>query len=246
MSKYNHPRRTAAQPEEHLAQPAQEPADRLHRPVRIGQIHAGVRPAAQGRAAPVHGIAGDGDLREPPAGGGDHGAGAHDQRGAEQTNRSPRSTVGTASEVYTYLRVLFARIGHRPCPSCGVDVPAAQALDDPAVIAWEEEQGRRPREEHHLPACGAPLAEMSMAHFSFNKPDGACPTLHRAGQHPQRQAGAAGRRSKEPPAGGSAGLGPRTRRSATCRCWRQPAGIMASTSTRAAAVRSSTRRHATC
>ena len=28
-------------------------------------------------------------------------------------NRSPRSTVGTATEVYTYLRVLFARTGHR-------------------------------------------------------------------------------------------------------------------------------------
>ena len=30
------------------------------------------------------------------------------------TNHSPRSTVGTVTEVYTYLRVLFARIGHRP------------------------------------------------------------------------------------------------------------------------------------
>src|SRR5438874_11088173 len=39
------------------------------------------------------------------------------------TNRSPRSTVGTATEVYTYLRVLFARLGHRPCRACGDDVP---------------------------------------------------------------------------------------------------------------------------
>src|SRR2546429_653915 len=39
------------------------------------------------------------------------------------TNRSPRSTVGTTTEIYTYLRVLFARLGHRPCPSCGKDVP---------------------------------------------------------------------------------------------------------------------------
>ena len=39
------------------------------------------------------------------------------------TNRSPRSTVGTATDVYTYLRVLFARLGHRPCPACGKDVP---------------------------------------------------------------------------------------------------------------------------
>jgi excinuclease ABC subunit A len=40
-------------------------------------------------------------------------------------NRSPRSTVGTATEVYTYLRILYARAGHRPCPRCGADVPPA-------------------------------------------------------------------------------------------------------------------------
>src|SRR5512139_1330854 len=39
------------------------------------------------------------------------------------TNHSPRSTVGTVTEVFTYLRVLFARLGHRPCPKCGADVP---------------------------------------------------------------------------------------------------------------------------
>src|SRR5690348_3656164 len=38
-------------------------------------------------------------------------------------NRSPRSTVGTVTDIYTYLRVLFARLGHRLCPSCGKDVP---------------------------------------------------------------------------------------------------------------------------
>src|SRR5512135_2243508 len=39
------------------------------------------------------------------------------------TNHSPRSTVGTSTEVLTYLRVLFARLGHRSCPECGKDVP---------------------------------------------------------------------------------------------------------------------------
>src|SRR5512137_584600 len=41
----------------------------------------------------------------------------------QANNRSPRSTVGTATEVFTYLRVLFARLGHRPCPNCGADIP---------------------------------------------------------------------------------------------------------------------------
>ena len=39
------------------------------------------------------------------------------------TNHSPRSTVGTATDVYTFLRILFARLGQRPCPNCGKDVP---------------------------------------------------------------------------------------------------------------------------
>jgi len=37
----------------------------------------------------------------------------------KSTSRNPRSTVGTITEVYDYLRVLFARIGHPHCYNCG-------------------------------------------------------------------------------------------------------------------------------
>ena len=37
----------------------------------------------------------------------------------KSTSRNPRSTVGTITEIYDYLRVLFARIGHPHCPKCG-------------------------------------------------------------------------------------------------------------------------------
>jgi excinuclease ABC subunit A len=37
----------------------------------------------------------------------------------KSTNRNPRSTVGTITEVYDYLRLLFARAGTPHCPSCG-------------------------------------------------------------------------------------------------------------------------------
>src|SRR6266700_3559463 len=94
------------------------------------------------------------------------------------TNRSPRSTVGTATEVYTYLRVLFARLGHRPCPTCGKDVPPSF---DPSNAEWESESSAdddasTPEETFPCPHCGAPIPEIGMAHFSFNKPAGACPT----------------------------------------------------------------------
>ena len=38
------------------------------------------------------------------------------------TSRNPRSTVGTVTEIYDYLRLLFARVGHPHCPKCGKPV----------------------------------------------------------------------------------------------------------------------------
>ncbi len=38
------------------------------------------------------------------------------------TSRNPRSTVGTVTEIYDYLRLLFARIGHPHCVSCGREI----------------------------------------------------------------------------------------------------------------------------
>lgn len=38
------------------------------------------------------------------------------------TSRNPRSTVGTVTEIYDYLRLLYARIGHPHCPRCGREI----------------------------------------------------------------------------------------------------------------------------
>ena len=46
----------------------------------------------------------------------------------KSTNRNPRSTVGTVTEVYDYLRLLYARIGTPHCPNCG-KVIAKQTID---------------------------------------------------------------------------------------------------------------------
>jgi len=42
-----------------------------------------------------------------------------DQKGP---GRNPRSTVGTVTEIYDYLRLLFARVGHPHCPRCGREI----------------------------------------------------------------------------------------------------------------------------
>src|SRR6184192_2523281 len=59
-----------------------------------------------------------------------------DQKGA---SRNPRSTVGTVTEIYDYLRLLFARIGHPHCPNCGLPISSQspQQIVD-ALLALEE------------------------------------------------------------------------------------------------------------
>lgn len=46
----------------------------------------------------------------------------------KSTNNNPRSTVGTITEIYDYLRLLFARIGKPYCPKCGKPI-SVQTLD---------------------------------------------------------------------------------------------------------------------
>src|SRR5687767_14636583 len=47
-----------------------------------------------------------------------------DQKGVSS---NPRSTVGTVTEIYDYLRLLYARIGHPHCPECGTPLIAQSA-----------------------------------------------------------------------------------------------------------------------
>jgi excinuclease ABC subunit A len=43
------------------------------------------------------------------------------------TSRNPRSTVGTVTEIYDYLRLLYARVGHPHCPVCGKPIAGQSA-----------------------------------------------------------------------------------------------------------------------
>ncbi|MBQ9315560.1 MAG: excinuclease ABC subunit UvrA [Atopobiaceae bacterium] len=58
------------------------------------------------------------------------------------TSRNPRSTVGTVTEIYDYLRLLYARIGTPHCPECG-RVIERQTTDQVADKVLAHAQGRR-------------------------------------------------------------------------------------------------------
>ena len=58
------------------------------------------------------------------------------------TSRNPRSTVGTVTEIYDYLRLLYARVGHPHCPNCGRPI-AGQTIQQIVDQVSELEQGTR-------------------------------------------------------------------------------------------------------
>ena len=60
----------------------------------------------------------------------------------KSTNRNPRSTVGTVTEIYDYFRLLYARIGIPHCPKCGKPI-SRQTVDQMADRIMELKEGTK-------------------------------------------------------------------------------------------------------
>ena len=60
----------------------------------------------------------------------------------KSTNRNPRSTVGTVTEIYDYFRLLYARIGIPHCPKCGREIKK-QSVDQMVDHIMELEEGSK-------------------------------------------------------------------------------------------------------
>ncbi len=89
--------------------------------------------------------------------------------GQHVTNRNPRSTVGTVTDIHTYLRVIYEKLGERGCPACDmrfVPGPDAAADDDA-----EGDAGKI-----RCPQCSSELERWTRRHYSYNTPEGACET----------------------------------------------------------------------
>lgn len=90
--------------------------------------------------------------------------------GQHVTNRNPRSTVGTVTDLYTYVRFIFSRLGERTCPNCSGKIPASFEPSGPITVEDDETD----RQTMICPHCKTELEKLGMSHFSFNKPEGAC------------------------------------------------------------------------
>ena len=60
----------------------------------------------------------------------------------KSTNRNPRSTVGTVTEIYDYLRLLYARVGIPHCPNCGKEI-RKQTVDEIVDSIMKLKQGTK-------------------------------------------------------------------------------------------------------
>src|SRR4030066_600101 len=58
----------------------------------------------------------------------------------KSTSKNPRSTVGTVTEIYDYLRLLFARIGTHHCPKCGSSIHPQSPENITRLIMAEKEK----------------------------------------------------------------------------------------------------------
>ena len=85
-----------------------------------------------------------------------------------ENNRNPRSTVGTKTDIYTNLRMIYEKLGERICPHCGEKVSAAEC---------REETVKSDGQFHvymDCNRCGQRMDKLTRTHFSYNTKEGAC------------------------------------------------------------------------
>ena len=128
------PRGAAAQFERYRCRNPARPDDGVLRPVGLGQEFAGHGHGLRRRAASLRRVlvglcaAVCRPVQKPRL---DHIEGLSPAIAIEQKHmgHTPRSTVGTVTEVYDYLRILFARLGQPYCPSCDIAI-GTQTADE--------------------------------------------------------------------------------------------------------------------
>ncbi|MFA6194620.1 MAG: excinuclease ABC subunit UvrA [Patescibacteria group bacterium] len=88
---------------------------------------------------------------------------------------NPRSTVGTITEIYDYLRLLYARAGQPYCPHCQVKLKkAAEEKKTAKTVRGREIKSARMERYFLCPECDYRRLELEPRDFSFNSGHGAC------------------------------------------------------------------------
>lgn len=94
----------------------------------------------------------------------------------KSTIRSPRSTVGTMSDIYDYLRLLFAYVGIPHCPNCQ-EVLQKQIMKNKKITRFNGSKIKL-----YCKRCQCEFPKITLSSFSFNNPEGACPDCRGLGK----------------------------------------------------------------
>jgi len=95
-----------------------------------------------------------------------------DQRNASS---NPRSTVGTITEIYDYLRLLYARVGEPHCPQCGACLKKlAEEKKTIKIVKGREVKASKIERSYICPSCEYRRQDLEPHDFSFNSSHGAC------------------------------------------------------------------------
>lgn len=93
-----------------------------------------------------------------------------------EANKNPRSTVGTVTDIYTDLRMVYEKLGVRICPNCNEMISAAEC---------KEETKKADGKFYvfmYCNHCHYKMEKLTRTHFSYNTREGACKTCQGLGK----------------------------------------------------------------
>lgn len=91
-------------------------------------------------------------------------------------NKNPRSTVGTVTDIYTDLRMLYEKLSTRDCPACGKEFSSADCREETEKSADDFKVFQ------YCPHCAQRMEKLTRTHFSYNTREGACATCQGLGE----------------------------------------------------------------
>jgi excinuclease ABC subunit A len=90
--------------------------------------------------------------------------------------KNPRSSVGTVTNIYTELRMIYEKLSERTCPSCGTKILSSECREE--VV----KSGDQFKVYMYCSHCGFKMDKLTRSHFSFNTEEGACKTCQGLGK----------------------------------------------------------------
>jgi len=93
-----------------------------------------------------------------------------------ESNKNPRSTVGTLTDIYTELRMVYEKLSIRICPHCNEVISAAECKEE-----TEKADGKF-KVFMYCSQCNYRMDKLIRTHFSYNTREGACKTCQGLGK----------------------------------------------------------------